>query len=103
MRQTSSCRSTGHAGGRDGHWGGAGLHAGVASADPSTDPFSWIDQLVSGLSVPAQTTSALDYQISINGMDLFPTVDNTATATSGTGDIAIAIGNGANATPVAAS
>ena len=69
----------------------------VASADSSTDPFSWLDQLVSGLSLPAQTTSALDYQVSINGMDLFSTVDNTATANSGTGDIAIAIGNGASA------
>lgn len=67
---------------------------GVASADSSTDPFSWVDDLLSGLSVPAQTTSALDYQVSISGMDLFPTADNTATATSGTGSIAIAIGDG---------
>jgi hypothetical protein len=34
-------------------------------------------------------------QISVNGMDLFSTVDNTAIDTSGAGDIAI--GNGANA------
>jgi hypothetical protein len=66
-----SYRSAGHAGGGVGHWGGGGLHAGVASAD--------------------------DLQISIDGMDLFPTAGNTATATSGMGDIAIAIGNGADA------
>jgi hypothetical protein len=40
--------------------------------------------------------SADDFQISIDGFDLFPS--NTATATSGLGDIAIAIGNGADAT-----
>jgi hypothetical protein len=76
---------------------------GVASADPSTDPYSLIDQLLGGLSVPAQTTSALasllDMQVSIDGTDLFPTAGNTATAftPAGEGDIAIAIGNGANA------
>jgi hypothetical protein len=70
---------------------------GVASADPSTDPYSLTDELLGGLSVPAQTTSALDMQVSIDGTDLFPTAGNTATATSGTGDIAIAIGNGADA------
>jgi hypothetical protein len=72
--------------------------AGTASADPSTDPFSWIGGLDLGdLSVPAQAAT-LDVQISIDGMDLFPTAGNTATATSGVGDIAIAIGNGADAT-----
>jgi hypothetical protein len=73
---------------------GAALAAtpGVASADPSTDPFSSIDQLLGGLSVPAQT-SALDMQVSIDGLDLFPTAGNTATAASGLGSIAIAIGN----------
>jgi hypothetical protein len=40
----------------------------------------------------------LDFQISIGGYDLIPAADTTATATSGTGDIAIAIGDGANAT-----
>jgi hypothetical protein len=65
---------------------------GVASADPSTDP--WIDQLLGGLSVPAQTTPS-DIQISIFGTDLFPiTADNTAFASSGPFDIAIAIGPG---------
>jgi len=70
----------------------------VASADSSTDPFSWLDQALSGLSVPAADAAApLDIQISINGMELFSTVDNTAFATSGFGNFAIAIGNGAHA------
>ena len=97
MRQTSSIGRLGLLAGGVGIGAALACAPGIASAEPPTDPFSWIDELVSGLSVPAQTTSALDYQISINGMDLFPTVDNTATATSGTGDIAIAIGNGSNA------
>jgi hypothetical protein len=77
----------------------AGLGIGVASAEPSTDPYTWSDQLIGGLSAPAETTSALDMQISIDGMDLFPTAGNTATATTDSGDlgIAIAIGNGADA------
>jgi hypothetical protein len=37
--------------------------------------------------------SADDIQVSIDGFDLFPTAGNTATATSGMWDIAIAIGN----------
>jgi hypothetical protein len=69
----------------------------IASADPSADPLLWADQVLSGLAVPADPTSPLDMQISISGMDLFSTVDNTAAANSGFGDIAIAIGNGANA------
>jgi hypothetical protein len=70
---------------------------GVASADPSTEP-SWIDQLLGGLSVPAaDPAQALDMQVSIDGTDLFPTAGNTATATSTMGNIAIAIGNGADA------
>ena len=69
----------------------------VASADPSTDPFSWVDQVLGGLAVPADPASPLDMQVSISGMDLFSTVDNTATATSHFGDIAIAVGDGANA------
>jgi hypothetical protein len=42
--------------------------------------------------------SADDFQISIDGFDLFPMAGNTATATSTMGDIAIAFGDGANAT-----
>jgi hypothetical protein len=76
---------------------------GVASADSSTDPVSWIDQLLGGLAAPAQTTSALDMQVSIDGKDLFPTAGNTATATSDTGDIAIAVGNGADASATGGS
>ena len=69
--------------------------SGGASADPSTDPFSWIGGMDLGdLSVPAQTTPS-DIQISIFGIDLFPiTADNTAFAGSGPFDIAIAIGPG---------
>jgi hypothetical protein len=67
---------------------------GVASADPSTDPFSWIGGLDPGaLSAAAPS----DMQISIDGMDLFPSLGNTATAISGMGDIAIAIGSGSTA------
>jgi hypothetical protein len=50
----------------------------IASADSSADPLSWADQVLSGLAVPADP-SPLDMQISINGMDLFSAVDNTAT------------------------
>ena len=70
---------------------------GAASADSSTDPLSWLDELVSGVSIPTQAASTLDMQISINGLDLFPTAGNTAVATSSLGNIAIAIGNGASA------
>ena len=68
----------------------------IASADSSADPFSWADHVLSGLAVPADP-SPLDMQISISGIDLFSTVDNTATASSHFGDIAIAVGDGANA------
>jgi hypothetical protein len=68
---------------------------GVASADSSTDP--WIDQLLSGLPV-SEPAATLDMQVSIDGTDLFPTAGNTATAISlANGNIAIAIGDGANA------
>jgi hypothetical protein len=45
----------------------------------------------------APAARADDMQISIDGYDLFPTAGNTATALSSTGDMAIAIGNGADA------
>ena len=72
---------------------------GVASADSSTDPFSLIDELLGGLSVPAQAVSAqaLDMQVSIGGADLFPVAGNTAIAQANPGDIAIAIGDNAYA------
>ncbi len=70
----------------------------VASADTAADPYSWLDQALSGLPAPAADAAApLDMQISLSGMDLFSTIDNTATANSSFGDIAIAFGNGANA------
>jgi hypothetical protein len=43
------------------------------------------------------TASADDFQISIDGFDLFSTANNTATAVSGPGDIAIAFGAGSDA------
>jgi hypothetical protein len=43
------------------------------------------------------TAAADDFQISIDGFDLFPTAGNTATAVSGPGDIAIAFGAGSDA------
>jgi hypothetical protein len=67
---------------------------GVASADSSGDPFGWL----AGLDLfPAAGAPALDFQISIDGYDLIPAAETSATATSGTGDIAIAIGNGSTA------
>ena len=47
--------------------------------------------------VSTGTAAADDFQISIDGMDLFPTAGNTATATSGMGDIAIAFGANSDA------
>jgi hypothetical protein len=46
------------------------------------------------------SAGGLDFQISIDGIDLLPTADNSATANSGMGDFAIAFGNGATATAV---
>jgi hypothetical protein len=43
------------------------------------------------------TAVADDFQISIDGIDLFPTAGNTATAVSGAGDMAIAFGAGSDA------
>jgi hypothetical protein len=77
--------------------GAAVAHTPVASADTSTDWLSSIDTLLGGAVPAADSTSTLDYQISIDGKDLFPTTGNLATATSGTNDIAIAYGDGANA------
>lgn len=45
----------------------------------------------------AASADEFDFQISIDGYDLIPAADTSATATSGTGDFAIAIGDGANA------
>ncbi len=77
--------------------GAATAHTPVASADASTDWLSSIDSVLGAAAVPV-VPSALDYQISIDGYDLFPTAGNTATAISGMGDVAIAFGSGSSAT-----
>ena len=48
---------------------------------------------------PVASADDLDFQISFDGYDLFPTTDNSATATTVTGEygLAIAYGDGANA------
>lgn len=67
---------------------------GVASADSSGDPPGWLG----GLDLfPAAGTSTLDFQISVDGYDLIPAADTSATASSGIGDIAIAFGSGSTA------
>jgi hypothetical protein len=48
----------------------------------------------------ARGTDDLNFRISIDGYDLFPTTDNAATAVSGPGDMAIAWGDGSNALSV---
>jgi hypothetical protein len=69
----------------------------VASADPSTQltptELADIDQVLRWLFDP----TGADMQVSFNGMDLFPTAGNTASATSGNADLAIAVGTGAHA------
>jgi hypothetical protein len=67
---------------------------GIASADNS-QVVSSIDP--SGLFAAADPAQSSDFQISIDGTDLFSTVGNSATAISGEGDIAIAFGDGAQA------
>lgn len=72
----------------------------------STCGFARLGMLVAGLGVGAVVASTsgiasadtLDFQISIDGYDLLPTADNSAVATSGMGDFAIAFGDGASAT-----
>jgi hypothetical protein len=76
--------------------GAAAAYTPVASADSSTDWLWSMDSLLGAAAVPV-VPSALDYQISIDGYDLFPTAGNTATAVSGMGDIAIAFGSGSDA------
>ena len=77
--------------------GAAWAHTPVASADSSGDVASTVDSLLSGASPAADP---MDFQISFNGTDLFPTVGNEATATTVAGQfgLAIAFGDGASAT-----
>lgn len=80
--------------------GAALTFAPLASADASSSWWSSIDSLL-GAAAPALTSAPVsDFQISFNGMDLFPTTGNLATATTAVGQfgLAIAYGNGANAT-----
>ena len=64
----------------------------IASADSSTD---WLSDLFGASAVPIFSTSDLNLAISVDGYSLLQ--DGTATATSGTGDFAIASGDGADA------
>jgi hypothetical protein len=48
---------------------------------------------IGAATMPVMASADTDFQISIDGHDLFPTVDNSAQATSGSGDIAIAYGD----------
>jgi hypothetical protein len=76
--------------------GAAWAHTPVASADTSGDVASTVDSLLSGASPAADP---MDFQISFNGTDLFPTLGNEATATTVAGEygLAIAFGDGADA------
>ena len=65
---------------------------GIASADSSTD---WCSDLFGASAVPIFSTSDPNLAISFDGYSLLQ--DGTATATSGTGDFAIASGYGAEA------
>jgi hypothetical protein len=73
---------------------------GVASADPTTDPniLSVIDPSALVQDVFPAADPAPNIAISIDGLTLLQ--DGTASATSGTGDFAIAIGNDASATAI---
>jgi hypothetical protein len=77
--------------------GAALAFAPLASADTPNDVASTVDGLLSGAS-PAPA-SPLDFQISFNGQDLFPTMGNEASAYTIEGQygLAIAYGDGAAA------
>ena len=65
---------------------------GVAVADSSAD---WLGDLFGGVALPAPAVPDLDLAISIDGYSLVS--EGTASADSGSGDIAIAYGDGAYA------
>jgi hypothetical protein len=74
--------------------GVAAAHTPVASADSSTDPFSWLG----GLDSPAAaSTPDLNLAISFDGMSLVHDGNATATTIPGEHDFAIAYGDGASA------
>ncbi len=68
---------------------------GIASADSSTD---WWSDLLGAAAVPIFSTPVLNLAISVDGYSLLQ--DGNASATSGTGDFAIASGYGAEASAV---
>jgi hypothetical protein len=72
---------------------------GIASADTPADPFSWLAGLnpgdLSAAALPA--ASPFDLDISVDGFTVLD-LGTGATATSGTGDIAIAFGADSSAT-----
>jgi hypothetical protein len=80
--------------------GAAWAHTPIASADTSGDAASTVDSLLSAALPAVVAPAATDFQISFNGMDLFPTLGNEATATTVAGQfgLAIAFGDGASAT-----
>jgi hypothetical protein len=76
---------------------------GIASADtPATDPFSWLAGLDPGEAAALPAASPFDLDISVDGFTLLD-LGTGASATSGMGDIAIAVGTGASATSGGAS
>lgn len=79
--------------------GAAWAQTPIAAADTSNDWLSSVDSLLSG-AAPAASATPLDIQVSFDGMDLFSTTGNEATATtiSGQYGLAIAYGDGASAT-----
>jgi hypothetical protein len=68
---------------------------GVAVADSSAD---WLDDLFGGAALPATAVPDVNLAISIDGYSLVS--EGTASANSGSGDFAIAYGDGASASAV---
>jgi hypothetical protein len=68
---------------------------GVAVADSSAD---WVNDLLGGAALPAPALPDVNLAISIDGYSLVS--EGTASANSGSGDIAIAYGDGASASAV---
>jgi hypothetical protein len=77
--------------------GAAVAHTPVASADSTTDPFSWLAGLGDLTALPAQS-SGLDLAISFDGISLFQEGNATAITVAGQYGFAIADGDDAIAT-----